>query len=125
MGIQQNAGDDNSRFGIACRVSDAGSLYSFEVSQDGTYGIYKYDNWSSDPLEEGTLDPDTISQGNINQLEGICDGDILTMLINGQPLIQVQDSDYTSGGIGLIALPGTNSEKGVDVLFSHLLVKGP
>lgn len=125
VGIQQNAGTDDSYLGVACRITDTGSLYSFEFRHDGTYGIYKYDNWSSEPLDEGTLDPNTISQGNINQLEGICDGDTLTMLLNGQSLLQVEDSDYTSGGIGLIALPGTNSEKGVDVLYSHLLVKGP
>jgi hypothetical protein len=111
--------------GVACRVTDAGNLYSFEISQDGTYGIYKYANWSSDTLDEGTLDPNTISHGKINQLEGVCDGDTLTMVLNGQPLLQVQDSDYTSGGIGLIALPGSGNAKGVDVLFSQLLVQGP
>jgi len=47
------------------------------------------------------------------------------MLLNGQPVLQVQDSDYISGGIGLIALPGTGNATGVDILFSQLLVKGP
>lgn len=125
VGIQQTAGADDSHLGVACRVTDAGNLYSFEFSQDGTYGIYKYSNWSSDTLDENTLDPNTVSQGKVNQLEGVCDGDTLTMMLNGLPLLQVQDSDYTSGGIGLIALPGTGNAKGVDVLFSQLLVKGP
>jgi DNA-directed RNA polymerase subunit RPC12/RpoP len=125
VGIQQNGGANDGHFGVACRVTDTGSLYSFEFSQDGTYGIYKYTNWSSDPLDEGTLDPNTIDQGKINHLEGICNGDILTLLINGQLLLQIQDSEYSSGGIGLIALPGTSGGTGVDVQFSHLLVKGP
>jgi hypothetical protein len=124
VGIQQTAGPDDGHFGVACRVTDTGSLYSFEFSQDGTYGIYKYTDWSSDPLDEGTLDPNTIDQGKINQLEGVCNGDTLTMMLNGKPLLQVQDSDYSSGGIDLIALPGSSGDTGVDVLFSHLLVKG-
>jgi len=69
VGIQQTAGADDSHLGVACRVTDTGNLYSFEFSQDGTYGIYKYTNWSSDTLDEGTLDPNTISQGEINHLK--------------------------------------------------------
>ena len=125
VGIQQTAGANDGHVGVACRVTDTGNLYSFEYSQDGTYGIYKYTNWNSDPLDEGTLDRNTISQGKINHLEGICRGDTLTLVINGHALLQIQDSDYTSGGIGLIALPGTGNGTGVDVLFCHLLVKEP
>jgi DNA-directed RNA polymerase subunit RPC12/RpoP len=125
VGIQQTAGATDSHIGVACRVTDTGNLYSFEYSQDGTYGIYKYSNWNSNPLDEGTLDPNTINQGKTNQLEGICSGDTLTLLINGQPILQVQDSEYTTGGIGLIALPGTSNGTSVDVLFSNLVVKGP
>ena len=78
--------------GVASRVTDTGNLYLFGFSQYGTNGIYKYSNWSSDTLDEGTLDPDTLSQGKINQLEGICNGDMLTLLINGQSLLQIQVS---------------------------------
>jgi DNA-directed RNA polymerase subunit RPC12/RpoP len=123
VGIQQTAGPDDAHFGVVCRVTDAGSLYSFEFSQDGTYGIYKYTDWNSESLDEGTLDPNSLSQGKINQLQGVCDRDTLTLVLNGTPLLQVQDSDYSSGGIGLVALPGSST--GVDVLFSHLIVKGP
>ena len=56
---------------------------------------------------------------------GVCDGDTLTILMNGHPLSQVNDSDYTSGGIGLIAKTGDSGDPGIDVLFSNLLVKGP
>jgi len=45
--------------------------------------------------------------------------------MNGHPLSQVNDSDYTSGGIGLIAKTGDSGDPGIDVLFSNLLVKGP
>jgi hypothetical protein len=125
VGIQQTAGPDDGKFGVACRATDSGGLYSFEISQDGTYGIYKYTNWNSDVMDEGTLDPNTINHGKLNQLEGICDGDSLTLLVNNQPLLQVQDSNYTTGGVGLIARTGDSGDPGIDVLFSNLLVKGP
>ena len=125
VGIQQTAGPDDGKYGVACRATDAGELYSFEVSQDGSYGIYKYTNWNSDALEEGTLDPNTMINGKINHIEGICTGENLTLVINGQPVLQVQDSDYTSGGVGLIARTGGTGDPGIDILFSSLLVKGP
>jgi DNA-directed RNA polymerase subunit RPC12/RpoP len=125
VGVEQTSGPDDSSLGVACRVTDTGNLYSFEFSQDGSYAIYKYTNWNADSLDGGSLDPNTIGQGKINDLEGICDGETLTLIINGQALLQVQDSDYTSGGVGLIALPGSSSGSGVDVLFSHMLVKQP
>ncbi len=125
VGIQQTAGPNDGKYGVACRVTDAGSLYSFEVSQDGTYGIYKYSDWNSDILDEGTLDPNTINQGKVNRLGGVCAGDTLTLLLNDQPVLQVLDSEYTSGGVGLIARTGDSGDPGVDLLFSSLLVKGP
>jgi hypothetical protein len=76
-------------------------------------------------MDEGTLDPNTIIQGKINHLEGICKGDTLTLLVNNQPLLQVQDSDYTAGGVGLIARTGGSGDPGIDVLFSNYLVRGP
>ena len=125
VGIQQTAGPADGRYGIACRVTDAGTLYSFEFGQDGSYGIYKYTDWNSDTLDEGTLDPNTIVQGSVNHLEGICDGETLTLLLNSQPVLQVQDSEYTSGGVGLIARTGDSGQAGIDLLFSDFLVKGP
>lgn len=122
---QQTAGPNDGQFGVACRITDAGGLYSFEFSQDGSYGIYKYTNWNSDQLEEGTLSPNTISQNKINHLEGVCNGDTLTLLLNGQPLLQVQDSQYTSGGTGLVVRTGGSGQAGIDVLFSNFVVKGP
>jgi hypothetical protein len=125
VGIQQTAGPDDENLGIAYRVIDAGSLYSFEISQDGSYGIYKYTDWNADVFDEGILDPNTISQGEINRLEGVCADDTPTLLLNDQPLLQVQESENTSGGVGLIARTGDSGKAGIDLLFSTLLVKGP
>ncbi len=123
--IQQTAGPSDGLMGVTCRDDNNGNFYSFEFSQNGTYGIYKYSNGSADSLDEETMDPNTVNQNDVNHIEGVCSGDTLTLLLNGQVLSQVQDSDYPKGAVGLTVRTGSSGDPGVDVLFSSFLVKGP
>ena len=123
--IQQTAGPSDGLMGVTCRDDNNGNFYSFEFSQNGTFGIYKYSNGSADSLDEETMDPNTVNQNDVNHLEGVCSGDTLTLLLNGQVLSQVQDSDYSKGAVGLTVLTGSSGDPGVDVLFSNFVVKGP
>lgn len=123
--VQQTAGPSDGEMGVVCRPNDSGGFYAFEITQDGQYGIYKSTNWTSSPLAEGTLDPNTISATSTTHIEGVCDGSTLTLLLNGQALLQVQDSDYTKGGVGMVVTSGNSGDPGVDTLFSNFLAKGP
>ncbi len=123
--VQQTAGPGDGLMGVTCRNDNNGNFYSFEFSQDGTYGIYKYSNGSGDSLDEETLDPNTIDPKGSNHVTGLCQGDTLTLLLNGQVLSQVQDSSYPKGAVGLIVRTGSSGDPGEDVLFSQLVVKGP
>ncbi|HUH98069.1 MAG TPA: hypothetical protein VLZ89_11960 [Anaerolineales bacterium] len=123
---QETAGPDDGTIGVACRATKSGGMYSFEFDQNGDYGIYKYDSdGNSDALTEGTLNPNTVTQNDVNHVEGVCDGDTLTLLLNDQVLAQVQDSTYTKGGVGMIVTSGASGNGGMDVLFGDFLVKGP
>ena len=125
--VQETTGPSDGLIGISCRAIQAKGWYTFEFDQNGDYGIYKYDSSGNNPeaLAEGTLNPNTVNQNDINHIEGVCDNDTLTMLLNNQVLAQVQDSTYTKGGVGMIIRTGSSGDGGIDVLFSHLLVKGP
>lgn len=123
--VQQTAGPEDGLMGVTCRNDDNGNFYSFEIGQDGTYGIFKYVNDNGDALDEETLQPNTINQNGVNHVEGICQGDTLTLLLNGQVLSQVQDSNYAKGSVGLLVRTGSSGDPGEDVLFSNLVVKGP
>ena len=123
--FQQTAGPSDGLMGVTCRDDDNGNFYSFEFSQNGTFGIYKYSNSSGDALDEKTMNPDTVNQNDVNHIEGVCDGDTLTLLLNGQVLSQVQDSDYAKGAVGLTVRTGSSGDPGVDVLISNFVVKGP
>lgn len=122
------AGPSDGLMGILCRVRDKVGFYSFFFSTDGYYAIDKYvytaDGSKPDTLAEGTLDPNTLQAEDSNQLRADCVGKTLTLYLNNQPLLQVTDSSYTSGGVGLIAQTGASGEAGVDTLFNNFVVKG-
>ena len=121
----QTAGPDDALVGVSCRVKQGVGGYSFEFAQDGTYGIYKYTKGSPSALDESVLDPNTVNTEGINHIEGICAGSTLTMILNGKPLMQVDDPTYTSGGAGVIVRTGDSGEPGIDMVFSQFVVKGP
>ena len=124
--VQQTNGPNDGMIGVICRAKDDGSVYAFEFDQNGDYGIYKSDsNNNITALDEGTLDPNTVNQNDVNHIEGVCDGDTLTLLLNNQVLLQTQDSSITAGGAGVIVQTGSSGDPGVDVLFSNFVVKGP
>jgi hypothetical protein len=120
----ETKGPDDGTIGVSCRVGANGSMYTFEYDQSGNYSIYKYDaDGYYESLDYGTLDTNTVVQNGTNHIKGVCDGDTLTLILNNQVLSQVQDSDYSKGGVGLIVTSG--SDGNMDVLFSHFLVQGP
>jgi DNA-directed RNA polymerase subunit RPC12/RpoP len=123
---EETSGSNDGTIGVACRAGKKGGMYTFEFAQNGSYSINKLDSGgNSTSLVEGILNPNTVNQNDINHIEGVCDGNTLTMLLNSQVLAQVQDSDFTKGGVGMIVNPGSSGDTSMDVLFSHFLVKGP
>jgi LSD1 subclass zinc finger protein len=123
--VNQAAGPDDALIGVSCRYTQGVGGYSFEFSRDGTVGIYKYTQGSPDALDESVLDPNTVNATGANHIEGVCAGSTLTLLLNDQPLMQVDDSSYTTGGAGLIVRTGGSGVAGIDVLFNLFVVKGP
>jgi len=125
--VQETTGPSDGMIGISCRANSNKGWYTFEFDQNGDYGIYKYDSTGTNPeaLTEGTLNPNTVNQNDVNHIEGVCDNDTLTMLLNNEVLAQVQDSTYTKGWVGMTVRVGSSGDGGVDVLFSNLVVKGP
>ena len=126
--VKYVAGPDDGRFGVTCRLKDGVGFYSFEFSPNGWYAIQKYtisnNNSSSDVLAEGTMDASNFNSDTIYHLRGDCVGDTLTLYMNDAALLQVTDSSYTSGSVGLGANLGASGDLGVDVLFSSYSVTG-
>jgi hypothetical protein len=118
-------GSDNNYFGAICRDQGNGNYYSFLVSSDGYYGISKVKNGEHTLLSGTQMSRnDDIKQGTAgNHLSIICQGDKLTLAVNGILIQTVTDADYSSGDVGLIV--GSASDPEVDIRFDNFIVTEP
>jgi hypothetical protein len=117
-------GPDENRIGLICRYS-GNQYYFFVISSDGYYGIGIFDHGQTALLGQSVMQAsDKIKTGaDINHLRADCNGDTLTLFVNGFQLAQAHDSTLKHGDVGLLA--GTFSRPGVDVLFDNFVVTKP
>ncbi len=130
VSIQVNAtklgGPDENDFGIICRYSDANNFYFLVAGNDGYFGVGKVLNGEQSFIGMDEWMPAaSINQGDgaKNLLRADCVGDTLTFFVNGTQLIQVQDTSFANGDVGLMA--GTFETPGADVLFDDFVVRKP
>lgn len=118
-------GPDDNDFGIICRYVDDGHFYGFLISSDGYYGISKMSDGEHNLLGSEDMQPsDVINKGTgSNDLAVDCNGSQLKLAVNGTTLLEVEDTEYTSGDVGLLA--GTFDVGGVDILFDNFIVTKP
>jgi len=118
-------GPDDNDFGIICRYQDLSNFYFFIISSDGFYGIAKVIDGEQILIGLENMEySDTINQGNSsNKLRADCIGKNLVLHINGQKLLEVNDSQYSTGDVGLIA--GTFNVAGTDIHFDNFIVRKP
>jgi hypothetical protein len=108
-------GTSDDIFGLVCRASDHENFYFFVISSDGYYGIGKMVAGIQSLIDaEGMHPSEVISQGkSINHLRADCIADRLEFFINGQLVAGVNDTDLTSGEVGLLAGNLGSSENAV------------
>ena len=96
--------NDNNDYGVICRVNQDGAGYFFLISGDGYFAILRGDaNEEFDPLIDWTSSK-VINQGNsANEIQATCEGENLSLHVNGELLASVKDSRYSSGDIALTA----------------------
>jgi hypothetical protein len=118
-------GVDNNDFGIICRYRDAENFYFFVISSDGYYGIGKMVNGQHKLIGVNAMPPsEKVAQGNVtNHLRADCIGNRLTFYVNGSMLADEQDTEFTSGDVGLMA--GTFETPGTDIYFDNFVVSKP
>jgi len=118
-------GDRDNRFGIICRAVDSNHFYTFIISSDGYFGIGRisgkdYELVGMEALERSSA----IRMGSeLNHIRVDCIGSKLSLYINGQKIIEVEDTELSSGDVGLIA--GTYETPGTDIRFDNFIVYEP
>ncbi len=116
-------GPETGYYGAVCRLQDEFNYYGFVIGHDGFFGIVRVLNnelvFLSQAQEPGVIRPAT----EINQVGGTCWGDTLTLIVNGEALLEVQDATFASGIAGLMV--GTRAEPGVVAQFESFMVTMP
>jgi hypothetical protein len=116
-------GPDENRAGLMCRYQN-GDHYFFIISTDGFYGIGKFIGGQTILLgQESMLPTDVILSDGVNHLRADCIGDSLIFYVNFVQVAAVQDADFPTGDVGLLA--GSFTEPGVDMMFQNFVVMQP
>ncbi len=120
------SGSDDNDFGILCRYLDNNNFYGFLISSDGYYGISQRKNGDHRIIspEGKMLFSDQIHKGAAtNRISADCIGSRLALYVNGSKLVEIENSDFSSGDVGLLA--GTLSSPQVEIRFDNFVVTKP
>jgi hypothetical protein len=125
VSIMPFAGPQANRMGLICRLKDDKNFYFFAISADGYYGIGKIKDGQTSLLTGNEMLPhNSILTGNqINRIRADCIGNKLTLYVNNVLVTSVQDVDFTSGDVGILA--GSFEQPGADVYFDNFVVYKP
>ena len=93
----ENRGRNNNNVSLVCRFdSDAGEWYEFSVESGGLWYLYAFDGNYNIVDNGGT---NALKQGKeVNEYELICEGNQLTLIVNGDTIKKVTDSTYNFDG---------------------------
>ena len=121
----QVAGPDDNEYGVLVRMRDPDHFYRFSISGDGYYLVSKYGGEGWEQLSGDWTLSDAIRPGAAtNLLEVVCQDTAMDFYVNGTLLVQVEDSSYSRGDVGLYA--GTLLTPGeVEIHFDNLRVEAP
>jgi hypothetical protein len=96
----ENRGRNNNNVSLVCRFdSDAGEWYEFSVENGGLWYLYAYQDGYNIVSNGGTT---ALKQGKeVNEYGMTCDGNEITLTVNGETVKRVTDTKYNLGG-GLV-----------------------
>jgi hypothetical protein len=115
---------DGIASGVVCRIQDPNNYYSMMVFVNGYVRIDKVRDQQSHEID-GDYRIEAIGKNVVSHhFRGECVGNTLTLYVDNQKVMEAEDSDFRSGGVGLFVNSG-NPDAGADVLFDNFLVMKP
>jgi hypothetical protein len=122
---QKLDGPNDNLYGLVCRYQNSQNFYAFMISSDGYYGIYRKQAGYMSLMGSTKMGfSEVIQRGDEhNQITAVCRGDQLALIVNDTNLLQVKDSTFTYGDVGMIA--GNLAEPGTSILFDYFIVSKP
>ncbi len=119
----ENLGNNNNNVSLICRANERG-WYEFNVANNGLYTILRYESSSG---EFSTLYSGGVANlktgKDTNDYTIICEGDRLTLGVNGTEIRTVKDSQFDDGQVGI----SVSSFDGipVQVEFDYVAISTP
>jgi hypothetical protein len=101
-----NQGTNNNSISLICRYTKDTGWYEFNIANNGLLTIL----YAKVRPEDGYVSYTLISEGgsnkikqgkNVNEYSAICNGDTLTLYINGNLTRETKDDKLTSGKVGI------------------------
>jgi len=114
------AGDGD--YGFICGVVDDDNLTALQISEDGYYIIWKYENGEYVTLVDWAYS-EMIAAGGSFKLAAYCGPDRLALAANDVLLADTYDPNYVAGSVGLIV--GTFDYSNLRVGFDDFIILEP
>lgn len=114
-----------AEIGVICRMQNSQDFYFMTIRSDGAFAVFKmYQGNEFFIGMEGYQFNDAIRTGlSTNHIQAECRGENLSLIVNNEHLITVQDSSYQVGDVGVLS--GAYDEPGVNVYFDNFRVFQP
>jgi hypothetical protein len=123
-----SSGLQGPHFGVLCRHVDVDNFYYFSISADGYYAIFRRVDGGDLKILTGNGDAMSLSPAiktgeQTNRILAVCNGDELSIYVNGELLETVSDDTHARGDVGVGA--GSGPAGDVRVQFDNFLVTRP
>lgn len=126
--LRLDSGAVETESGIIFRFVDEDNFYFFPITGDGSFSLWKLadDEWQEllPWTENAAIDS---TEGAINRLSVLAEGDTFSLLINDEVVGQAQDDAFAAGKVGLAV--GTFAEGDATVIADNVdlwvLSEGP
>jgi len=109
-------------YGFVCGVLDYDNFTALEISEDGYYIIWKYENGEYISLVDWSYS-EMIAAGGAFKIAAYCGPDRLALAVNDVLLADTYDPNYVAGSVGLIA--GTYENPNLSVGFDDFYILEP
>ncbi|MCH7662272.1 MAG: helix-turn-helix transcriptional regulator [Chloroflexi bacterium] len=113
-------GSIGGKYGLGFRFQDQDNYYEFLISNDGRYSISKYVNGFVTVFLEGYSEAIALS-GVVNRFHVEVNGNTKRFFINGQYLGSIEDGEFPSGDVCLMA-DTPESTQNLYIAFDNLLL---
>lgn len=116
---------DFAEMGLICRMQDGENFYFLTIRSDGQFAVQRMQAGVESYIGmDGYQFSEAIEAGiTTNMVEARCIGDQLSLYVNGQELIVVNDPSFQVGDVGVIA--GTFEQGHADIYFDNFEVHRP